>query len=119
MATDQTKQADPTGGVTDIAFESKLAELLNRADFGPRVKGMICAVGLPQTFTGKNQDGSAYVSISRRIELICGAAGAVVCGERVKSESEYVPLRVGQVVEWPILGAKTEGKQMVFRIKAS
>jgi len=71
-----------------------------------------------RTFTGKNSDGSGYVSHSRRIQLFAGAgAGAVICGERQERLEDFKPLQVGEVVNTPILGCKTEGKQMVFRIK--
>jgi hypothetical protein len=71
-----------------------------------------------RTFTGKNADGSPYVSHSRRIQLFAGAgAGAVICGERQERLEDFKTLEPGDLVDTPILGAKTEGKQMVFRVK--
>jgi hypothetical protein len=69
-------------------------------------------------FSGKNADGSTYNSYSRRIQLFAGAgAGAVICGERQERPEDFKSLEPGDLVDTAILGAKTEGKQMVFRIK--
>ncbi|HET6406452.1 MAG TPA: hypothetical protein VFG14_01115 [Chthoniobacteraceae bacterium] len=69
-------------------------------------------------FSGKNNDGTTYNSYSRRLQLFAGAgAGAVICGERQDRPEDFKPLTPGMLIDTPILGAKTEGKQMVFRVK--
>jgi hypothetical protein len=97
-------------------FEQQYQELMLRPDMGVKIKGIVSVVEEPRTFTGANKDGSSYTSHSRRIELNCGQSGAVVCGERSASLHEFKPLVVGSVVEWRVVGAKTEGKQMVLRV---
>jgi len=95
-----------------------IADLLKSSKFGARVSGLVLAVDEVRTFSGKNADGSNYTSHSRRIQLFAGSgAGAVICGERQERLEDFKPLEPGELVDTPILGAKTEGKQMVFRIK--
>jgi hypothetical protein len=95
-----------------------IADLLKSSKFGARVSGLVLAVDEVRTFNGNNADGSKYSSHSRRIQLFAGAgAGAVICGERQERLEDFKPLEPGELVDTPILGAKTEGKQMVFRIK--
>jgi hypothetical protein len=109
----QSRQSSQAG-----AGGQQLADLLTASDLGPRVKGLVLAVDEVRHFSGKNNDGSTYNSYSRRIQLFAGsAAGAVICGERQERPEDFKPLLVGSMVDTAILGCKTEGKQMVFRIK--
>lgn len=81
------------------------------------MSGAVLAVEPPRNFSGKNDRGE-YSVWSRRVTLFCGPdAPSVVCGERVDHPSEFAPLQVGSLVRSRILSAKTEGKQMVFRVK--
>lgn len=81
------------------------------------MRGLVLAVDEPRNFSGKNERGE-YSVWSRRVTLFGGAsAPSIVCGERVAHPSEFVPLKVGQVVSSRILSAKMEGKQMVFRVQ--
>lgn len=80
--------------------------------------GLLLSADEVRHFSGKNQDGSTYNSYSRRLQIFAGPnSGAVVCGERQEKPEDFKPLTPGMVIDTPILGAKTEGKQMVFRVK--
>jgi len=79
----------------------------------------VLSVADPITYEGKNNDGSAYRTTRRRIEVFCGASGSVICSDAVKEISELQPVKVGSVCNWPIIGAKQDGKQMVFRVRIS
>jgi len=51
------------------------------------------------------------------MEVFAGQkAGTVICAERGESADSFKPLAIGAPVIWPIVGARTDGKQMVFRV---
>jgi len=80
------------------------------------VLGMVLVVGEVVEWSGKNADGSTYTTYRRQFEVFAGSgSGTVKCSE-AKKVNEFGPVSLGQVVSWPIIGAKTEGKQMIFRV---
>lgn len=95
-----------------------MESLLTNAKLGARVSGILLAADEVRHFSGKNQDGSTYNSYSRRLQLFAGPnAGTVICGERQERPEDFKDLQVGSLIDTQILGCKTEGKQMVFRVK--
>ncbi|MFT3990636.1 MAG: hypothetical protein QM680_04420 [Luteolibacter sp.] len=85
---------------------------------GARVIGLVLSVDEPRIFEGKSDSGQAYRSISRRMQIFAGPnAGAVVCAERQERIEDFKEIPLGSFLDAPIVGAKTDGKQMVFRIK--
>lgn len=118
MSTTETKPDDGKSSREIAAGVAQLENLLTNAKLGARVSGILLSADEVRHFSGKNNDGSVYNSYSRRLQLFAGpGAGAVICGERQERPEDFKDLRPGMMIDTAILGCKTEGKQMVFRVK--